>query len=237
MSDGIYVSMNGAAARMAQLESVSDNLANVETPGFKAERPAFEAFLANADARATASKVYPAAVSTRVDLSLGTVVVTNEPLDVLPTGDSFLGVLTDKGVALTRNGHLMVDANGALTSAGHPVVDTEGQAIAAPPNTKVRIDPSGAVFADAVRIAQVGLWEPKGPVDRIGPSLLAPQDPASVAPSADQLRIGQLEKSNSTALEATVQLIAAQRHFETSMQALQTYKKLDDRAVEVGRIR
>lgn len=39
MADGIYVSMNGAAARMAQLDSISDNLANINTPGFKASRP------------------------------------------------------------------------------------------------------------------------------------------------------------------------------------------------------
>ena len=237
MSDGIYVSMNGAAARMAQLDSVSDNLANVETPGFKAERPSFEAFLAKADARASANKVYAAAVATRVDLSPGAVVVTNDPMDVLPTGRSFLGVLTDKGVALTRNGHLTVDSTGTLTAAGRPVVDKEGRAIVTPPNSTVRVEASGAVYANDLKVADVGLWEPQGAVDRVGPSLLAPQDPSAIIPSTDQLHIGQIEHGNATALEAAVQLVAAQRHFEMSMQALQTYKKLDDRAIEVGRVR
>lgn len=237
MSDGIYVSMNGAAARMAQLDSVSDNLANVNTPGFKAERPAFEAFLAKADARATASKVYTAAVTTQVDLSPGAIVVTNDPMDVVPTGRSFLGVRTERGLALTRSGHLTVDATGTLTAAGLPVVDPEGRALVAPPNATVRVEPTGAVFAGEVRVGQIGLWEPTGAVDRIGPSLLAPQDPKAITPSADRLRVGEIEHGNATALEAAVQLVAAQRHFETSMQALQTYKKLDDRATDVGRIR
>lgn len=236
MADGIYVSMNGAAARMAQLDSIADNLANVETPGFKAERPAFEAFLALADGRES-SRVYPAAVATSVDLSKGTVTVTGDPMDVLPTGDAFLGVITSKGLALTRNGHLSVDASGTLTAAGYPVADKEGRAIIAPPGSTVRVDPSGAVFAGDVRLAEVGLWEPQGAVDRVAPSLIAPQDPTTLTPSADRLRLGELERANATALEAAVQLVAAQRHFETSMQALQTYKKLDDRATEVGRVR
>ena len=45
MSDGIYVGMSAAVARAAQLDSLSDNLANAQTPGFKASHPAFETFL------------------------------------------------------------------------------------------------------------------------------------------------------------------------------------------------
>lgn len=237
MSDGIYVSMNGAAARMAQLDSISDNLANTQTPGFKAERPSFEAFLAKADARADASKVYTAAVSTKVDLSPGTVVQTNDPLDILPTGKSFLGVKTDQGIALTRNGHLVVGHDGTVTAAGLPLVDRLGQPIVAPPGAAVTVHPNGALYANDVRVADIGLFEPTGAVDRIGPSLIAPQDAKTVVASNDTLRIGEMETGNASALEAAVQMVAAQRHFETSIQALQTYKKLDDRAIEVGRVR
>lgn len=237
MSDGIYVSMNGAAARMAQLDAVSDNLANAQTPGFKAERPAFEAFLANADQRQDATKVYAAAVSTRVDLSPGAVEQTNNPLDVLPSGRSFLGVLTDQGVALTRNGQLRVDPDGTLTAAGRPVVDGDGRPIVTPPGTTVRVEPSGLVFANDVPVGKIALLEATGPLDRIAPSLLAPQDPRQVTPSADHLRIGELETGNASVLEAAVQLVGAQRHFEASIQALQTYKRLDDRATDVGRLK
>ena len=45
MADGIYVGMAAAAARAEQLDSIADNLANVETPGFKASHPAFQSFL------------------------------------------------------------------------------------------------------------------------------------------------------------------------------------------------
>jgi|APLak6261679142_1056127.scaffolds.fasta_scaffold00097_12 flagellar basal-body rod protein FlgF len=236
MADGIYVSMNGAAARMAQLESVSDNLANAQTPGFKATRPSFEAFLANADGH-NSSRVYPAAVATQVDLSSGAVVQTGNPLDVLPTGKSFIGVKTSSGVALTRNGHLQVERDGTLSAAGRPVVDRDGNVITTPPGSQVRIEPSGSVFANNVKVADLGLFEVNGPVDRIGPSLLSAQDQKSVTLSSDTLRMGEIETGNASPLEAAVQMVSAQRHFETSMQALMTYKKMDERAAEVGRTR
>jgi flagellar basal-body rod protein FlgF len=236
MSDGIYVSMNGASARMAQLESISDNLANAQTPGFKATRPSFEAFLAKSD-DGTHSKVYPAAVATQLDLSTGAITQTGNALDVVPSGKSFLAVQTSTGLALTRAGRIQVGSDGTLTAAGRPLVDRDGKAIVTPPQSTVRIDPSGVVFANDARVAEVALYEVNGPVDRIAPSLIAPHDPKSLTLSNDTLRIGELETGNASPLEAAIQLVSAQRHFESSMQALQTYRRMDERASEVGRTR
>lgn len=236
MSDGIYVSMNGAAARMAQLESVSDNLANANTPGFKATRPSFEAFLAKNEGN-DASKVYPAAVATQIDLKPGEVTQTGNPLDVLPGGQAFLAVQLGDGLALTRAGRLMVDGSGTLTALGRPVVDRNRETITVPPDAEVRLDEQGGVFVNQQHVADLALYEPGGPVDRVGPSLFAPHDPAQLVESKEQLRVGQLELGNASSLEAAIQLVSAQRHFESSMQALQTYRRMDERASEVGRVR
>ena len=61
MADGIYVGMAAAAARAAQLDSISDNLVNAETPGFKASRPAFQSFLPGGRG---SDKILSAAVAT-----------------------------------------------------------------------------------------------------------------------------------------------------------------------------
>lgn len=237
MADGIYVSMNGAAARLAQLDAISDNLANAQTPGFKAERPSFEAFLARAGGKQP-DKIYPAAVGTRIDLSPGLITHTGEPLDVLPQGDhGFLAVKTPQGLLFTRDGHLTVDVSGTLTSNRHPVVDREGQPIVAPPGTVVRIDASGTVFADQTRIADLAVYELDGPVDRVAPALLAAQPETQITAVAPHVRLGEIETANANPLEAVVSLVTAQRAFDASMQALQTSKKLDDRASEVGRLK
>jgi flagellar basal-body rod protein FlgF len=73
MADGIYVSMCGAVARSEQLESVADNLANLQTRGFKASRPAFEAFL---PAGGRYDKSYVATAATVVDLRSGPTTIT-----------------------------------------------------------------------------------------------------------------------------------------------------------------
>jgi flagellar basal-body rod protein FlgF len=236
MADGIYVSMNGAAARMAQLDSISDNLANINTPGFKASRPAFEAFLAKGEGP-DGDKLYPAAVQTQLDLSNGAVVHSGDPMDVLPTGKAFLAVRLNDGLAFTRNGRIQVDADNVLKVNGHPLADLTGAPIVAPPQSIVRVEPNGVIFANNQRIAQLALYELGGGIDRISPTLLRPHSPSDVSPSAATLRLGEFEVSNSSALEATVQMVAAQRHFDTSMQALQTYRRLDEKAVELGRLR
>lgn len=236
MSDGIYVSMNGAAARMAQLESVSDNLANAQTPGFKATRPSFEAFLAKSEGTDD-NKVYPAAVGTQLDLKPGEVTHTGNALDVLPNGQAFLAVQFGGGLALTRAGRLIVDGNGTLTAMGQPVVGRDSQPITVPPNAQVRIDTHGGVFVDEQHVSDLALYEPGGPLDRIAPSLFAPHSAGQLVESKEQLRVGELELGNASPLEAAIQLVSAQRHFESSMQALQTYRRMDERASEVGRVR
>lgn len=236
MGDGIYVSMNGAAARLAQLDAVADNLANAQTPGFKAERPSFESFLANARGPRV-DRIYPAAIATRVDLSPGPIVQTGEPLDVLPERDAFLAVQTATGLAFTRDGHLNVGPDGVLRSGSSPVVDRRGEPIAVPPRTVVRIDAQGFVTADRARIADLALYALDGPVDRIAPTLVVPHRPESARPVETGVRVGEIETGNATPLEAVVQLVSAQRAYEATLQALQTSKQLDSRMTEVGRLR
>src|SRR5512136_1069817 len=130
MADGIYVTMCGAVARQEQLDSVADNLANVQTRGFKASRPAFEAFLPAAGGY---DKSYPASVATALDLRAGQTTTTGNPLDVLPEDGAFLAVQTRGGaVAYTRDGRIELDADRRLVVGGNAVLSRGGQAIVVP---------------------------------------------------------------------------------------------------------
>ena len=236
MADGIYVTMNGAAARTAQLDAIADNLANAQTPGFKASHPAFEAFFPASGAE---DKSYPAAVATGFDLRPGPTQRTDAPLDVLPDDGAFLAVAAPGGgVAYTRDGRLTVDAQGRLaTVTGLLVLDRTGHAIAVPPGASPRIGADGVVRAGDAPLAELGRFQLQGPVDRVGAALLAPGQDGRAVPTQSALRIGEIELGNATPLEAMVQLISAQRNFEASMQALQTYRSLDQRGADLGRVR
>jgi len=236
MADGIYIGMCGAVARSEQLDSIADNLANAQTPGFKAARPAFEAFMAAGGAQ---DKHYAASVATAFDLRPGPTSRTGNPLDVLPDDGAFLAVRTPEGkVAYTRDGRLTLDAERRLVSgAGKLVLDRLGQPITIPAEATPSIDDRGIVRAGDVELTALAMARLEGPVDRLGPSLLAPGEGGRAVPVDGSLRAGEIELGNASALEATIAMVSAQRAYDTSMQAIQTYRQLDQRAAELGRIR
>src|SRR5689334_21270063 len=122
----MYVGMAAAAARAAQLDSIADNLANAETPGFKAARPAFESFLPGSGGGRN-DKVLAAAVATGTDMRPGPSQSTGGALDIVPEGDLFLGVRTASGtMAYTRNGKIDVGADGTLSVGGQQLVGRGG---------------------------------------------------------------------------------------------------------------
>ena len=236
MSDGLYIGMTGAVARAEQLDAIADNLANAHTAGFKAARPAFESFLAPG-AQPT-DKAAVAAVASGIDLRPGPTQRTGAPLDATPEEGAFFAVRTAQGkVAFTRDGRLSVDADGAVRAAGHHLLSKRGEPIRVPPGAAVTLNPDGMVLAAGVEIDRVALFQLQGNVERAGPSLLSPTAGGAAQASDAKLRLGEIELGNASPLEAAVQMVTAQRHYESSMQAIETYKKLGDRANELGRVR
>jgi len=235
MSDGLYVSMCGAVARSDQLDAIADNLANAQTPGFRPARPAFEAFLPAGGGK---DKVYAAAVGTGVDLKAGPAARTGNPLDLYPEDGAFLAVRTATGAtAFTRDGRLTLDAERRLTAGGRLVLSTSGDPIAVPPEKTATVGKDGVVRAGDLELGELARVKLAGPVDRIGPSLVSPAPGGTATAVAAPLRSGELEVGSVNALEGMVELISAQRQFDSSMQALQTYRQMDQRSTDVGRVR
>ncbi|MGA8890020.1 MAG: flagellar basal body rod C-terminal domain-containing protein, partial [Anaeromyxobacteraceae bacterium] len=151
--------------------------------------------------------------------------------------------------SFTRDGHITLDASRRLVIGEHPVLDRGGQAIVVPSGYIPEILTDGTVRAvlpggdETGKVAEVVLGELatyrlSGGVDRAGPALLRPGPGGSAAdfPEAT-LRVGEIELGNASPLETTVLMISAQRSFDASMQAIQTYRSLDQRAAELGRTR
>ena len=236
MSDGLYIGMTAAVARSTQLDAVADNLANAQTVGFKAERAAFETFLPP-NAKADADKRSVAAVATAIDLRPGAMTNTRNPMDVLPQDNSWFQVRTDNGVAYTRNGQLKVDSDGRLLAAGYPVLDRGGAEITLPPNSPApTVDAQGQVRVGTDILGELGRMTLQGQLERRGEGLYGLLN-GTAEPSQAALQTGVVELSNSNALQGAIDMIAAQRNFESAMQALQTYKRMDDKAIEVGKAR
>jgi len=250
MSDGLYVGMNGASARAMELESIADNLANASTPAYKAQRPAFASFLATEQggSKGAIDQIHPAAVATALDMKVGLTVQTNRNMDVVPRDDTFLGIqMPDGRTVYTRQGALNVNATGQLCSLDRPLVGQSGGPISIPMGQfgtaqglgqRVFITEEGHVRVGDVTIDRLALFQLTGPINRLGTGLVAPGRGGTAVPASDvRVQTGALEQSNVNALETTVSLINAQRHFESAMQALNTYRRMDDKMNESGRVR
>jgi len=232
MGNGIYVGMAGAAARLDQLDSIADNLSNADSTGFKAERPAFEAFLPSGVAVGPQS---PVAVSTALDLREGAQKTTGQPLDVIPENGAFLSVaLENGGVGYTRNGQLSLNADGMLTAAGHLLLDVHGQPIPIPPGEQAALSDNGGVSVKGTQLTQIATFKLSGPLERVSSSIIGVAPGGSALPAAGRLRTGALELSNSPAIESMVQMIGAQRQYDSSIQAIQTYRSMGNRAGQLG---
>jgi flagellar basal-body rod protein FlgF len=234
MAEGLYVSMAGATARERQLESIADDLANAQTPGFKAERPAFVTVLAEAGGL----RAYPAAVGSGSDLRPGPVVQTSNPLDVLPDDGNFLGVRNRDGkLAFTRDGRLSLDADGTLRAAGLPVLTDQLQTVSLRPEQQLQIGADGRLLVDDVEVGHLALYKLEGHAERLAPALVAPAEGGSATAVSGGVKVGAIEQGNRSPMEGMLDMVSAQRSFDASMQAIDTYRRLSASSSELGRVR
>lgn len=120
MNSGIYSALSGNIAAMKRLDVLSNNLANVNTPGFKKDRMTFESLLQAAgkvpQAGTTDAPVY-SETAFFTDHSRGSVSQTGNTFDLAIDGDGFFVVNTPEGKAYTRQGNFKLDATGKLVTA------------------------------------------------------------------------------------------------------------------------
>ncbi len=142
MSKGIYTAVSGAMAQSAKMDTIANNLANVNTPGFKRDTQIFKEYLSAYEKEPTTITVprIPASVEsfydmqggdksyvdlagTATDFTQGMLKQTGNPLDLALEGDGFFEVATPEGVRLTRAGSFTIDNQGRVTTKqGFPVL-------------------------------------------------------------------------------------------------------------------
>jgi len=191
----------------------ANNLANMSTPGFKAER-VFARLLNDASI----------VTESGTDFSPGALNSTGRPLDLALVGDGFLVVQTPAGPRWTRGGSLSLDATGRLVDgSGHPLLGDHGEIVL--PTGTVEINDAGGIFVDGVSVDHLRLERPRaaGPLVRAGANLWVP-DPRSEAVPEDQVRVrqGHLEESNVNSISAMVEMIEIQRAYSAVQRSMIT---------------
>jgi flagellar basal-body rod protein FlgF len=222
----IYLSMSGAKATMQRQDTLANNIANVSTPGFRAELQAFRAVPVQGSGAST--RVYSLETTTGYDASAGAVTATGRNLDVAVKGKSWLTVQALDGTeAYTRGGALEVSNDGTLTTrSGLPLMG-DGGPLQVPPNAAVSIGADGTVSAKGsdgknTAIGKLKLVTPDAPLRRGEDGLFRAADGDLSADDTARVQDGALEGSNVSAVESMVAMISAARQFEAQMKMIQT---------------
>ncbi len=241
----IYTAMSGAKHTLEQQATVSHNLANASTTGFRAQIDAFRAVPVEGAPLPTRAFVVDSTAGT--DFRAGVIQQTGRPLDVAVEGDGWFAVQAGDGSeAYTRNGSLEVSPNGILqTRDGKPVLG-DGGPITIPPDNEITIGADGSMSASQPDqpgvvnvVAQLKLVNPPEAELVRGDDGLFRVRGGAPAQADPNVRVagGYLEGSNVNVVDQMVQMISLARQFEMQTRMLSTAEQNDRAAAQVlGRV-
>ncbi|MBR9982790.1 MAG: flagellar basal-body rod protein FlgF [Desulfatitalea sp.] len=244
MSGTIYQAAAGALLQQMRMDMLSNNLANVNTSGFKADHPTFR--IPNEEMPAPPLmepgrlSPYAPPMEARTDFSGGALTRTGSPLDVAIAGKGFFEVQTPEGNKFTRKGHFAINQQGVLsTPEGWPVLGQGGEI--AIDGSRIEIDDHGEVFVDgeAVGVLQVVDFPEPYNLTKQGDTLFVPaqgQEGQPVDPGDTRLVQGHLEASNVDPIRTMTEIIETMRVFEAYQRIIRTADEATAKTVsEVGR--
>ena len=236
----IYTAMTGANAAQQRQQVLSNNLANLSTPGFRAELSTFRAVPIRGDGAST--RVFAAEATAGHSDAPGAITQTGRHLDVAAKGNAYFAVQALDGTeAYTRAGALEVNPEGSLVNAAGLLMLGDAGPISVPQNASVDIAADGTVSAHVGNapgqvVGRLKMVEPDAdnPLRRGDDGLFRGPggDPLPTSELA-RLQDGALEGSNVNPVEAMVSMIAVARQFEVQMRMLQNGEQNDRSASQL----
>lgn len=220
MSNALHTAVQSMHNDMRRLETISQNMVNIATPGYKRAIPQAQAFEQALAAGAMPAAAGAPAMHSVIDLSAGSVKQTGRALDVAIGGDGYFEFDTPEGLAYSRAGDFHIDAQGRLVSAqGHVAQGIDGPLqIGQGPAT---IDHAGRILRAGQPLGQLKVVLLAGPLAKTGSGLL--RAAAAATPATPELQPGFLESSNVTPMREMVALMETARHFESMQKLFQGY--------------
>jgi flagellar basal-body rod protein FlgF/flagellar basal-body rod protein FlgG len=246
MVSGKYSALAGAISREQAIANLSNNLANVNTTGFKKSNISFEAVLSGAMQDNAAKGInYDRIGKNYTDFSPGPLRSTGDPLDLAIEGEGFFKVLGPDGVLYTRRGDLEINQEGLLTTSNGLPVLGDGNSPITIPDTDV----SKIVVRDDGTIHTIGPRDSKSEVGQL--AIVEIADKLKLTPASDttfSLEVGaleipsefsrvvqgKLEQSNVNMTEGMAQMIDYHRTYETYQKVLKSYSTISEQQEELG---
>lgn len=236
MDRAVFVALSGAVLQERRLEALTDNLANINTPGFKKVKPVFS----NAMPFSGGPRVFSVAKESALDMSQGVLENTGGRLDVALKGSGFFSVNTPIGVRYTRNGGFSIGKDNTLvTSDGSAVLGEKGAIRLS--GADVAIDAEGNIRDNGALVDKLKIidFDNAGLLRREGSyfSAAVPGVRETAAARNTQVEQGYREVSNVNVVQAMTTMIEAMRAYETNSKMIQTLDDMTRKSIdEVGRV-
>lgn len=247
MIKGIYTSEASMRPKMARMEVIANNLANINSTGFKRDRVFLEMLNASGGVPSDGRNDLTG-INTRhaVDFTQGSLQPTGNTFDLAIQGRGFFAVSTPNGLRLTRNGHFQLTADGSLVTAEGFAVQGENGNVVIPNIDKrsllnISVNEAGEILAGREPLAHLRIVDVANPdqLQKDHESLFIPaegQPALDVARDQVQIRQGYLEESNVDAIEEMIAMIELNRSFETDQKIIQSQDATLDRSLDIGKV-
>ncbi|SMP13554.1 flagellar basal-body rod protein FlgG [Desulfurobacterium pacificum] len=231
----LYVLASGGERALEQLDVTANNIANVNTPGFKKIfEEEMSQHIPNNKGDAYNLLIFPRFKATHVILTQGALKKTGNPLDLALKGEGFFAVKTKTGEVYTRNGHFFLSPDGRLIDAnGNPVLSIDDQEIILNPDKPVTVTKDGVIYQGNERVAVLKIVNFQK-IAPLGSSYYKGQGTPQATDAA--VLQGYLESSNVDPVKEMVALIEAQRRFEMYGNLIRGLDRLNEKSNEIGRV-
>ncbi|MFG1296611.1 MULTISPECIES: flagellar basal-body rod protein FlgF [Xanthobacter] len=235
MSSNLYVALSAQMATDKRLATVANNVANMNTPGYRAEQVRFSELLSDTIGDKTS---YVSEGETFTSLRPGAITQTSNPLDLAIEGDGWFAVRTDQGVGYTRDGRLRMTSEGALqTMNGAPMLDAGGAPLMVDPNGgAVRVGVDGSVYQRGQTVGRVGIYVMADgtQMTRQSGAVMTPDRAPALIQTFNRNKVlqGYVEGSNVDPVMEMTRLITLQRAFEQAANAVSQNEDLTTSAIK-----
>lgn len=213
MLKAIYTAADGMLARIRQQEVTANNLANINTTGFKKD---------NIFLHSLQEKSRSLDMEAGIDYTQSALKQTNNTFDLALSGDGFFAVQTVQGIGYTRNGNFCLDSEGQLvTYSGYPVLGEMGNIEIGIGAKEILIGKNGDIFVDGTLVNRLLITDFEKPykLKKLGHSIFISEDQEnrSIPIQNVEVKQGFLEQSNVNPILEMVKMIEILRNFDSSI--------------------
>lgn len=250
MIRGIYIAAAGMVTNMTRMMRITNNIANISTPGYKQDISPTEvvddmilAIIDGTDGSVTSTEIGTlttviVADRPELDLRQGLLAETGLPFDLALTGDGFFTVQKDGETFYTRNGSFVRDADGRLRTEDGGIVQGIDGALTIPDGL-IMVNSIGDVSVGGQAVGRLAIAEltPDATLRKVGQNYFV-LDTGTVAPAGNtDVLQGFLEGSNVEAANVMVEMLSTQRAYQVSQRMLVMQDSLLQKTVnELGRL-